>query len=407
MAVSRPTGSANSRTADPRLLVISSIGCGPPYMGNRMRMRAILEECRNLGLVIHFAGIDLSAAERAATLPWVDQWVADFTPGRRTRIRRLRDAILRRMPFGRRNHGIGGADSVDRWMAPHWVDEARRLQRSGSYCRVLVPYVFHSAFLQAFGTRCRRILDTHDKFSGRRERLAAAGITDYWFTTTDAEERRALERADVVLAIQAAEATAFNALTDGHIAVREVGHLIKCPAVARPEPSEPTQRIGVLASENPLNIDAVSVLLKEIWPVVSARHPSAQLLIAGRVCDAISTVPEKVVLIGHVEDVAGFYARCLCTVNAIRVGTGLKIKTLESLAHGCPVVASPTGADGLEGCVGNGLIVASDAAAIAEGIETLLADPVAAHSAGASARQIVDELNLRWRRALIDALALE
>ncbi|MFN9368666.1 MAG: transposase, partial [Planctomycetia bacterium] len=91
-------------------------------MGNRMRMRTLLAECRNLGLVIHFAGIEMSAEERAATLPWVDRWVADFKPGRRSRLRRLRDAILRRMPFGRRNHGTDGADSVDRWMAPHWVE---------------------------------------------------------------------------------------------------------------------------------------------------------------------------------------------------------------------------------------------------------------------------------------------
>jgi glycosyltransferase involved in cell wall biosynthesis len=368
-------------------------------------MRALLTECRELGLTVHFAGIALSEEEHEATIPFVDKWVADFSVLPSSLSRRLSDAVRRRLrcvSCGQRKD----SDSVDRWMAPHWVADAKRLQRSAAYPRVLVPYVFHSAFLEAFPSGCRRILDTHDKFAGRRERLASAGIADYWFTTSEAEERLAINRADVVLAIQQAEASYFATLAGPRVAVREVGHFSTGVSPGLRSTRACANRIGILASDNPLNIDAVHFFLTEVWPLVHKKHPNFVLSIAGRICSHIRGRAAGVELVGPVDEVARFYGTCLCTVNAMRVGTGLKIKTLESLAHGCPVVATPTGAEGLESCVGKGLVICDEPSIIASAVSCWIANPIEAAVAGQQALSAAVELNSRWRRGLADALGV-
>jgi polysaccharide biosynthesis protein PslH len=389
---------------DNRLLVIAGLGCGPPYAGNRMRMRSLLEECRGLGYTIHFAGINFSDEERTATLPRVDQWVADFQwpTGMESRalMPRIQRRIQRRLALGFRNP----TDWIDRWMHLPWIAQARQLQKTGRYRRVLVAYVFYSAFLEAFGSECKRIIDTHDVFSDRRQRLEAIGVDGNWFSVPPSEERRGLLRADAVLAIQSTEASTFRDLLRGRRPVHEVGHFLpihQAKNIGKPLPAE---RIGFVASANPLNVDGVRWFLATVWPNVVSRCPQAKFFIAGQICDHFQDAADSVELLGKVEDLADFYGRCVCTVNPMRTGTGLKIKTLESLAHGCSVVTSPSGAEGLECCRDHGLRVASDPHQFADNLVRWITNPGEAAEAGKSAQQILLDLYSQWRKALAESL---
>jgi glycosyltransferase involved in cell wall biosynthesis len=401
---------------DRRLLVIAEIGCGPPYMGNRMRMRALLEECRGLGYEIHFAGVKFSGEEKAATMPYVDRWVWGFRGveelgwwARQWDRVRWRPRWWMRRWLGRWKKGDeAGEENVDRWMAWHWVGEARRLQRRERYERVLVAYVFHAAFLEAFGGGCWKVVDTHDVFGRRRERLEAAGLRDYWFTTSESEERRALARADVVIAIQEKEAAYFRGLLGGVVEVVEVGHFLEVGGERCERKAEERPRVGFLGSDNPLNVDALRWFLGEVWPEVVARIPGVEFLVGGTVCGAVAGGGVAgVVLAGEVGDVgavAEFYGRCVCSVNPMRIGTGLKIKTVESMAHCCPVVSTPVGAAGLEKFEGRGLVVAEGSGEFVEVLVEWLCAPERASFIGAGGRAAVGEINERWREALAGAL---
>jgi hypothetical protein len=52
-------------------------------------------------------------------------------------------------------------------------------------------------------------------------------------------------------------------------------------------------------------------------------------------------------VLGHVKDLGDCYARARVVVNPAAAGTGLKVKTVEALAHLRPIVAWPNGVDGL------------------------------------------------------------
>ena len=62
-------------------------------------------------------------------------------------------------------------------------------------------------------------------------------------------------------------------------------------------------------------------------------------------------------------------------VAPLRSGGGTRLKLLEALGVGRPVVATSVGVDGLEDLVGRGVVVADDAAGIADALVDLLKHP--------------------------------
>jgi len=63
---------------------------------------------------------------------------------------------------------------------------------------------------------------------------------------------------------------------------------------------------------------------------------------------------------GFVDDLDEVLARATAMVNILRFGTGVKIKILEALGRGVPVVCSTVGAEGVRSGEGTGLLVADD-----------------------------------------------
>jgi glycosyltransferase involved in cell wall biosynthesis len=85
-------------------------------------------------------------------------------------------------------------------------------------------------------------------------------------------------------------------------------------------------------------------------------------------------------------------------------GTGLKIKTVEAMACGRPVVATPAGCAGLRAYASQGLIEANDALSFTEAVLAWLHDPTEARRQGKLARKAVEDFNQRSRKELRDAL---
>jgi glycosyltransferase involved in cell wall biosynthesis len=123
------------------------------------------------------------------------------------------------------------------------------------------------------------------------------------------------------------------------------------------------------------NVDAANFLIDKVWPLVRKSITDAELLIVGR------NPPEEimakngtdgVVVTGTVPDVRPYLAQCSITVAPLRAGGGSRLKILESLDAGRPVVATSIGVEGLEDLIGNGVVVADEPEAMASRIVELL-----------------------------------
>jgi glycosyltransferase involved in cell wall biosynthesis len=383
-----------------RILVIAEIGCGPPYYGNRARMRSLLAELRALGYSIDFAGVRFSSEEKAATLPHIDRWVHSFEESAVAFFWRRRKWELQQRLRG----STSPVANLDRWFKPSWLDEARTLQARENYSRVLVAYAYHSAFLDAFTASCRKILDAHDTLSGRHEMIESAGVGKFWFSCSEEEERLGLERADVVLAIQEEEAELFRKLLRGKSDVRVIGHFVE-PREVLENPGA-AQCIGYIGAYNPLNLQGLQWFIREVWPAVRREIPAACLIVAGSICEKLKPRP-GIELLGRVRNAAQAHADFLVSINPMPSGTGLKVKTVEAMACGRPVVATPAGCAGLRAYREQGLIEANDAASFAEAVLTWLRDPAEARRHGKLARHAVEDFNQRSRKELQAALGAQ
>jgi polysaccharide biosynthesis protein PslH len=99
------------------------------------------------------------------------------------------------------------------------------------------------------------------------------------------------------------------------------------------------------------NQDAARLLLDEVFPAVKGRHPSARLVIVGRKPPEWLTQRAQgvadVELHANVPDVRPYLASSGVMAVPLRVGGGSRLKILESLASGLPVVSTRVGAEGL------------------------------------------------------------
>lgn len=122
------------------------------------------------------------------------------------------------------------------------------------------------------------------------------------------------------------------------------------------------------------NIDGVRWFCQRVWPELEAKHPDLDFVIVGRnpapVVRALAS--PRVMVTGEVEDTRPFYHGAAAAVVPLRVGGGSRLKILEAMAAGVPVVSTRLGAEGLELEPERHLLLADSPEHFAQAVSTLL-----------------------------------
>lgn len=96
------------------------------------------------------------------------------------------------------------------------------------------------------------------------------------------------------------------------------------------------------------NREAVEILIKEIWPEVKKSFPQAKLWIVGRGIGIMKNFASRDISFDEsVDDISTSYNKADLMIAPIRGPGGTRLKVLESLASGCPVVTTPVGIEGI------------------------------------------------------------
>ena len=347
-----------------RILVISPTPTHPQNAGNRARIFSLLSALRSAGHQIGVAFVEMEDGDLAtmkATWDFFRVLPCRRPPGRQ--LKRWHDTLMK--AFGiRRVMPFGIDDWFDISLLP-LLDEIRNQFRPEV---VLVEYAFLSKAFECFSESTLKLLDTHDVLADRHHRLIAAGIPPMWFYTTPRGEKKALDRADCILAIQPWEQASLSTLTQRPVIT--VGHLVPLDH-DRQEADKVGSRLLFVGSANPLNVTAVQWFLDEVFPLIRLRCAGACLEIVG---DCAGKIPDSdnLLRIGRVDDVKPYYRRAAVVVNPVRVGTGLKIKAIEALAMGCPMITTSAGCAGLESGARKAFRVADTATEFAEEVLAIL-----------------------------------
>ncbi len=161
------------------------------------------------------------------------------------------------------------------------------------------------------------------------------------------------------------------------------------------EPTDPARLLFVGSFGHRPNREAAKFLVDKIWPTVAQYSDSVSLILAGRGSDAFLGAAnyrqERVRGLGYVEDLTSLYRECRLFVAPLTEGGGIKIKILEAMAQGIPVVTTPIGAEGIVDSAEDAVVIAEPGAAFAEAMIRALNEPDACRLRARRARRIIEE----------------
>jgi FkbM family methyltransferase len=203
-------------------------------------------------------------------------------------------------------------------------------------------YGFMSRLLDYLPHKAISFVDTLDVFSEKAKKVHEYGIHGEALMT-EAEESRILKRADAVLAIHDGDARTLSSIIPKR-AVLTVGVDFACVDVGPPSASPV---ILMVANDNALNTKGIHDFLRFAWPAVKSAVPDVKFIAVGLIGKVVRTDDPQVVLAGVVDSLTPYYKQARVVINPSVAGTGLKIKTVESIAHMRPIVTWPHGVDGI------------------------------------------------------------
>lgn len=125
-----------------------------------------------------------------------------------------------------------------------------------------------------------------------------------------------------------------------------------------------------IGSGNPHNQAGIAWFFKEVYPRLKGNYKVA---IIGEITKYLGP-HQGVVLLEHVEDIDDVYPKARISICPLLGGTGLKIKVVEALSYGQPVVTTSYGVTGFRAKNNNGCCVADDPREFAYYIRKLIED---------------------------------
>jgi succinoglycan biosynthesis protein ExoO len=268
-------------------------------------------------------------------------------------------------------------------IAMPWTDADRAFVRThvadGSV--VIADYIFQSQAFAALGARAGpTAIVMHDLFSQRAEAVSAKGAVDSVVAVSRDDEIAMLASADLVIAIQKAEADFVATHLPGQAVITVP---MSFPSLAAPQPGNASEVLFVGSNTEP-NVAGLKWFFDHCWPDILRANPAITLSVAGSVAMGLSGVPapRSVTYLGIVPDLDPIYARAGIIISPLTFGSGLKIKLIEALSLGKAIVATSVTLQGVEDVVDGAVLHHDDAADFAAAVVRLSQDDALRASLG-------------------------
>lgn len=243
---------------------------------------------------------------------------------------------------------LGQIKDFDRRLGQGKVFEEIAMQKE--YDFILISYAYWAKLIDNIKEakpNTKFVIDTHDFLTSQFQNLKGFQLGKYFET-----EMRLLNKFDEVLVISNEEKYVFSQFLDKPVSI--VTHALRENFHA----FETNKRFDVVyvASNNDHNIKAAKWFFSEVYPKLDK---NLQIVVVGRV-EAFCPDEENITKIAFVEDLDAIYKVSKIAICPMLSGTGLKIKVVEALSHGLPVVCNERGLDGLLNKTNNGCLMTNN-----------------------------------------------
>lgn len=325
-----------------KILVISKCATHPVDEGNKKMILSYCDLLSKMGHELHFLYIKTRPFRKNIR----KDYICSFEDTRNYWGKRLH--VFRINYF--QNFWNSALPHIRRITSGYWnVDDeyplglttyVNKLQCKYNFDACLVNYVFLSKVLDGINIpKCA--IFTHDHFTFKN---LVTGIPKCLQSLKPNEEARGLQRAQHIFAMQDEEAVLFKALSP-----RSEIYVNYCNFDYVEQPIVCNYNILFLSGGNEYNLNGFKWFLDNIFPIIIDGIPSLRLIIGGSICKMLRiwNLPEQIKLYGYVNNLSAFFLQGDVAINPTYQGTGLKIKTFESISYDKVTVVHPHSTNGI------------------------------------------------------------
>ncbi|WP_257666454.1 glycosyltransferase [Parapedobacter tibetensis] len=236
--------------------------------------------------------------------------------------------------------------------------------KTHSYDYIVISYAFWADLVKNnrnIGHSTMTIIDAHDFITAQEQPKV-----DIKLGSAFSDEIERLRVFDEIWAVSADEYYVFSQLC------RKPVRLIPICADADSDEIASDKEFDLIfvGGDNPHNVKSIQWFFDEVYPKLP---PSLRICIVGKINTVLPVYP-NVVKIKQAVNLGAYYRKSRIAICPMLSGTGTKVKVIEALAYGLPVVCSPRGVDGLLNKRDNGCLIAETAESFANLIQRLSAD---------------------------------
>lgn len=240
--------------------------------------------------------------------------------------------------------------------------------KKNTYDIILMSYVHWGRLMEspAIPKRTVTLLDLSDfvtvnRFESIRGQFKLGDMIE--------EEIRRIDMFDKVMCISTEEKSFFQRFCKKP-RFYHIPHMLPLN-IPRPDAGK-TVDILLVASDNPFNRDGTAWFFENVYPRLD---PGYKIVIIGKVnkfLGAYKKTCKNITFADYVENLDRFYSSSRLSICPLLGGTGLKIKVIESLSFGVPVVTTSYGIVGMGCLTNNGCLTADDPGGFAGHIRDVL-----------------------------------
>ncbi len=166
--------------------------------------------------------------------------------------------------------------------------------------------------------------------------------------------------------------------------------------------AEPAHILHIGTMYWPPNIDAVNWFLRQIYPLVRQQRPDVQFDVVGSRPPAellaLNDSGQGINVTGYVEDPTPYQQRAAVMIVPLLAGGGMRVKILQSLAEGIPIVSTTLGGEGIGVTGGEDILIADEPDDFAAAVLRVLNDRALAQRLSQNGRRLA-ESKYDYRRA--------
>lgn len=326
-----------------RICVFSPFPMFPDTAGNRIRLKILCQDLKDAGFEIHFV-----------YHPREDG--GSYKPEDLARHKQICEQVFIVPYLGSYPKPRGKTHVESDIWDPSIEPFAQSLFKNIRYDAVIVNYTPFARFLTYAPLGCKKIIDTHDKLSGRLSMLEQDGLEPNFYYMDDAEEGRLLALADLIISIKEEEAAHYHKVSGG-VPVLTVG----MNPVSGWNGREAIQKslnpekivAGFIGSVNVVNSKAIRAMVQallELKDSCESLDRVFSLNVYGSICNELRELelPACVKLKGFIDDALDFYDEVDVVLIPTVRSTGLKIKAIEALNSQRIILATADGFSGVQ-----------------------------------------------------------